>query len=190
MDNRFSEGSRNIVVNNLHGGLNVSFEPVQQVGSIINILLSKLIKEGGCKNDIKRRPPADAIIKIAHNDLSSRKSVVKRYLDYSAEIEKAYDDINSMIPSGKRDLLKSLENIYYQALDNFKIDYFSGEVDVNEVRANSVGIFDFILHSLKERVYTTKGGPEYEEYVDTGVEVVVAHAFIECIVMENPCNDT
>src|SRR5690606_33058957 len=120
----------------------------------------------------------------------SKSHVVKQYIDFSSQIEEAYTEIDSLIAFGKNTILRNLHDLYYAALDSVNIEYINSNIDINEIRQNSDFIFDFIVQKLRNIVFESKNMPAIREHIDLGVNVVIAHAFIECIIMENPEVDT
>lgn len=75
-------------------------------------------------------------------------------------------------------------------MDSIEVEYLTCEVDIIKIRENSEYILDFIIQKLKNTVFESKNTPSYKEHIELGVNVVVAHAFIECIIMENPTHDS
>jgi hypothetical protein len=58
------------------------------------------------------------------------------------------------------------------------------------IRENSEYILDFVIQKLRNSAYESKNILQIKEQIDQGINVVVAHAFIECIIFENPENVT
>ncbi|PSJ18153.1 ABC-three component system protein [Nitrosomonas supralitoralis] len=175
-----------IHIRNVSGNVNIGDSPEYQVSSAINELLKVLANKPFKFEIMMRRPSAETIIKINHNNLRSKKHVIKQYLDYSSKIEEAYLEIDSLVAFGKNTILRNIYDLYYSALDEVGIDYMSSIVDINLIRRNSDFIFDFIVQKLKNTVFESKNTPVIKEHIELGVNVVVAHAFIECIILENP----
>jgi hypothetical protein len=164
--------------------------PEYKVASVINELLKQLASKPFIFRRSQRMPPAATIVKIKHNQIQSKSHVIKQYLDHSAAIESAYIDIDSIVAFGKEIILQNLSDLYFAALDELNIEYILGCLDVAAVRDNSEFILDFIIQKLKNSVYESSNVPGLKEQIDRGVNVVVAHAFIECVIFENPGNDT
>lgn len=181
--------SKTVYIEKNAGNVNIGDSPEYEVSSIISELLQKLAEKPSEYKPTRRRPSSETVLKISHNNLSSKSNIIKQYLDYSSKIEEAYREIDRMIPFGKNTILENLNNLYCSALDSLEIEYLTLEVDLEKVRENSDYILEFIVQKLKNTVFESKNTPTYKERIELGVNVVVAHAFIECIIMENPNND-
>lgn len=171
------------------GNLVIGDAPEYGVSTAINELIIKLASKPFIFQKTRRSPSSETIKKINHNNIKSKKHIIKQYLDFSSNIESAYDTIDSAIPFGKQIVMQNLNDLYYAALDEVNIDYFENVVDIVLIREHSEYILDFIIQKLKNLSYESNNTPNVKEQVELGVNVVVAHAFIECIVMENP-NDS
>jgi hypothetical protein len=185
-----NEPKKIVTVQNVAGNVNFGESPEYQVSSAINELLNILVDKPFEFKVMKRRPSSETIVKIAHNNLQSKSHVIKQYLDYSSKVEQAYSEINSLVTFGKDTILRSLYDLYYSALDAIEIEHIATDVNTQKVRENSDFIFDFIVQKLRNVVFESNNTPAIKEHIDLGVNVVVAHAFIECVIMENPENDS
>lgn len=182
--------NKTVNVNHVLGNLNIGDAPEYQVSSAINELLNILASKHFEFKVLNRKPSSDTIIKIKHNHIESKGHIIKQYLDYSSKIEEAYSEIDSLVVFGKDTILRNLNDLYYSALDAAQIQHIVSDIDIEKVRENSEFILDFIIQKLKNTVFESKNTPLIKEHIDRGVNVVVAHAFIECIIMENPEDDT
>jgi hypothetical protein len=168
------------------GNLIVGDSPEYQVNTAINELITKLASMPFTFENTRRKPSSETIEKLKHNNIGAKKHIIKQYLDFSSKIESAYKAIDSSIPFGKQIVIQNLNDLYFAALDEVGIDYFEGTIDMSKVRENSEYILDFVIQKLRNLAYESKNTPTLKEEVNLGVNVIVAHAFIECIVMENP----
>lgn len=181
-----SGNAKTININSLSGNVNIGDVPEYQINSAINELLILLATKGSVFVRLDQQPTAEVVKKIRHNNLGSRSGIVRQYLEYSSKIEDAYNDVNALIPFGKDTILRSLNGFYFAALDEVGIDWLFGKIDIGKVRENSIFIIDFVISRLRNFVYESMNKPALKENVEVGINVVVAHAFIECVVMENP----
>lgn len=179
-----------ITINNVTGDVNITDAPEYEISSAINELLNCLARTPSEFQTLKRRPTPEVIVKIQHNNLKSKSNIIKQYMDHSSKIEEAYKEIDSMIAFGKTTILENLNHLYYSALDELNIEYLLAEVDISLIRENSNYIIEYIIEKLKNTALKSKNKPKYREYIELGINVVVAHAFIECIIMENPNIDS
>lgn len=168
------------------GNLYIGEAPEYKVGSAINELLNILAERPFQFSRIRRIAPASTLEKINHNKIQSKRFIIKQYLDHSAAIEAAYLGINSIIPFGRDIILQNLHDLYLSCLDDLGIDYLCGEVDIEGVRGGADYILESIIQKLKNTVFETKNSPSLREQIEQGVNVVVAHAFIECVIFEVP----
>lgn len=182
--------NKTVTVERNAGNLIIGNSPEYEISSAINELLNSLADKRTQFNKNRRRPSSETVVKIEYNNLKGKSHIIKQYLDHSSKVEEAYSDIDSLIPFGKDTILQNLNDLYYLALDSIEVDYLTCDVDIVKVRENSEFILDFIIQRLKNTVFESKNTPTYKEHVELGVNVVVAHAFIECIIMENPSYDS
>lgn len=161
--------------------------PELLIGSAINELLSTLSNKPRTFQAKRRKPSADTIVKIEYNNLKSRQNIVQTYQNYSLQIEESFIDIDQQIINGKTIILENLQNLYFEVLDELKIDYICVDViNINKIRENSDDIIDYIILKLKNLSVESNNCNLTHEAIDIGIKVIVAHAFIECIIMENP----
>lgn len=182
--------NKTVTVERNAGNIIIGNSPEYEISSAINELLNSLAAKRTQFNKNRRRPSSETVVKIEYNNLKGKSHIIKQYLDHSSKVEEAYSDIDSLIPFGKDTILQNLNDLYYLALDSIEVDYLTCDVDIVKVRENSEFILDFIIQRLKNTVFESKNTPTYKEHVELGVNVVVAHAFIECIIMENPSYDS
>lgn len=178
--------NKKVNIEKVNGNVLIDVSAEYRVGSAINELLKIISSNQISFERINRKPSPQTIVKIDHNNLRGRSSIIREYLIYSSTIENAYDEIDRIVPFGKNIILRSLNSLYFQALDRFDIDHILGDIDIEKIRDHSEQIIDFIIDKLKDTIYKSANTPELSEYINTGVNVTVAHAFIECVIMENP----
>lgn len=177
--------NKTVVIQNSLGNVNIGYSPEYRVDSVINELLIHLAATP-FKFEIRdRKVPVAAVRKIQYNNIRMNRHIIQQYLEHSAAIETAYERIDNLIPFGRGTVLRNIKNLYYQCLDAFNIDYF-GDIDICQIRENSDQIIEFIVNSLKNLAFESRNVPSMKEHVMQGINVIVAHAFIECIVLEVP----
>jgi len=175
-----------ITIEKNFGNTYIGDSPEYAVDSAINELLNQLANKKYKFQNIKRKPTSDTVFKIKHNNLKSTNHIIKQYLDHSSKIEVALKDIDSVVPFGKQIVLHTLNDLYFQALDNFNIDFLSCEIEIEKIREHSDQIIEYIIIKLKNAAFESKNTPTFKEYIELGINVIVAYAFIECVIMENP----
>lgn len=178
--------NRTVSIEKVVGSVHFGDAPEHNIDSVINEILV-LIAEGDLSWDINgRKPSVDTISKIKYNELGSKSSIIRQYLRYSQKVETSFNAIDALIPFGKNKILSSLNDLYYEALDFVGIDYLLTDISIEQVRANSSSIIEFITEKLHQTAYESKNKPKLKEDLDVGINVVIAHAFIECVVLETP----
>lgn len=180
--------TKQVNINNVFGPVNIENNTEYKIGSIVNSLLNLLVKNENLHINNFTKPPAKTIKKIKYNNLEKRKYVIVVYQKHSKIIEEAFNNLNSLIPFGKEKVLNSLNNMYYEALDIFEIDYLDDDY-LPLVQIKSIEIIDFILYKMKCKIIESDCSDFFSEDIDLGTQLIVAYAFIECQIMENP-NDS
>ncbi|MDC5499251.1 hypothetical protein OHX04_12600 [Acinetobacter baumannii] len=176
-----------VTINKQIGNTYIGANPELLIGSAINELLNTLSSKPREFQVKRRRPSADTIIKIEYNNLNARQNIVQTYQSYSLQIEESFIDIDQQIINGKTVILENLQNLYFEVLDELEIDYMCVDIiDINKIRENSDDIIDYIILKLKNLSIESNNCNIPHEAIDIGIKVIVAHAFIECIIMENP----
>jgi hypothetical protein len=168
----------------VEGDLNQVESPEVNVDSIINRIISDIVSKAVVMDFKDRTFPSKITVKIKHNQLVSQKKIVQQYKSYSARIETAYDVVDKDIINGKQTAMALLNGMYFTALEKYDIDPF--DVDIEVVRKNADDIVLNIIKQLRKFVYKSANVAKYKEQVEIGIKVVVAHAFVECVVLENP----
>lgn len=176
-----NDGTINI---HLHGDHNEDRNIDSVINEILNVLVSSPVTD--YTNTI--RPTSETIEKINYNNLIKTKNIIQTYLSYSEKVEAAFAHIDKAVPFGKSTIITKLRRMYYEALDTFGIEYFGEEQDnyISSLRENA----DAIIESIRKKVIglsmATQNKPQYIEQIEIGVDVIIAHAFIECTIMEKP----
>ncbi|MCH4996025.1 hypothetical protein I1A41_07360 [Pectobacterium carotovorum] len=162
--------------------------PENNVDSIINVIIGDIASAKVKIDRSDRSFPASVAIKIEHNMLNTKRRIVLRYKSYSSHIERAYFLAEQNIINGKQSAMELLNEMYCNSLEKYEIDSF--EPDIAQVRQHADEIISDVIKQLRKFVYNSANVTQYKEQVEIGLSVVVAHAFVECCVLENPNNAT
>ncbi|UNH41544.1 hypothetical protein MNY66_10845 [Moellerella wisconsensis] len=162
--------------------------PENNVDSIINIIIGDIASTKVKIDRSDRSFPANVTTKINHNLLNSRRRIILQYKSYSSHIERAYILAEQNIINGKQSAMELLNEMYCNSLEKHGIDSF--EPDITKVRQHADEIISDVIKQLRKFVYSSANVTQYKEQVEIGINVVVAHAFVECCVLENPNHDT
>lgn len=173
-----------VKIENVEGDVNLGKSPEENVDSIINNIIGDIVSSSVTIDRLDRTFPSEITKKINHNDLRKKRRIILEYKSYSSQIEKAYNIADKRVVNGKQTAMSMLNKMYFEALDKFDIDFF--DIDMDKVRENADDIVDNIIHKLRKFVYKSSNVSVYKEQVEIGISVVVAHAFVECLVLENP----
>lgn len=160
--------------------------PEQKVNSVLSQLLTEISLSPIVYEIHRRIVPADVIVKVKHNNLRSQRFILTQYQTYSATIETSYANIDKSIVNGKAKVLIILEQLYAKALSEFGLDLHWDEMNIEIIRDNADSIIEKIIKDLKVFCYKSANVPPDKESVEIGVNVIVAHAFVECLILENP----
>jgi hypothetical protein len=158
--------------------------PEINVDSIINVIIGDIALAGVKIDRNDRSFPSGVAKKIAHNLLKSNRRIVLQYKSYSSHIEKAYVLAEQNIINGKQTAMYLLNGMYCNSLDKYGIDSF--EPDICQVRKHADDIMSDVIKQLRKFVYNSANVTRFKEQIEVGINVVVAHAFVECFVLENP----
>ena len=175
-------------IKNIEGSFYNVASPESNVDSIINVIIADIssVKVRIDRGD--RSFPASVATKIDHNMLKTKRRIVLQYKFYSSHIERAYTLAEQNIINGKQTAMELLSDMYCKSLEKYEIDSF--EPDIVQVRQHADDIISDIIKQLRSFVYNSANATKYKEQVEIGLNVVVAHAFVECCVLENPNNAT
>lgn len=176
-----------VQIHEMNGDFNHAEPPESKVDSIINDVISELAQVQ-VTIDIKDRTfPSKVSKKIQHNQLRNNRSIVLKYKSYSSHIESAYGTVEKNVVNGKQTALLILHDMYEKALHKFNIDVW--EPDMDAIKQHADGIIDDVKTQLTKFLYKSSNINFTKEQMALGVDIVIAHAFVECYVLENP-NDT
>jgi len=178
---------KNLVnVGTVEGDLILTESAEQRVDSVVNSLLTEISLTPIEIDFRKRSVPADVVIKVDYNNLQSQRFILSQYQAYSASIETSYESIDKNIINGKAKVFMMLDKLYFTALSDIGLDPFFGEVNIELIREHADNIIIKIIKGLKDFCYKSSNTPSDKESVEIGVNVIVAHAFVECRILENP----
>jgi hypothetical protein len=173
-----------IDIKNVEGDFNNVESPEINVDSIINIIISDIALANVKIDRSDRSFPASVATKIDHNMLKSKRRIILQYKSYSSHIERAYTLAEQNIINGKQTAMELLNEMYCNSLEKYDIDSF--EPDIAQVRLHADDIIGDVIKQLRKFVYNSANVTQFKEQVEIGINVVVAHGFVECRVMENP----
>ncbi|MGX7653741.1 ABC-three component system protein [Shewanella putrefaciens] len=175
-------------IQNIEGDFYNVDSPEYNVDSIINVIIGDIASAKVKIDRTDRSFPANVAKKIDHNMLKSKRRIVLQYKSYSSHIESAYTLAEQNIVNGKQTALELLNEMYCKSLEKYGIDSF--EPDIAKVREHADDIISDVIKQLRKFVYNSANVTQYKEQVEIGLNVVVAHGFVECFVLENPNNAT
>ncbi|HGY9608531.1 MULTISPECIES: hypothetical protein [Vibrio] len=173
-------------IQNIEGDFYNVESPENNVDSIINVIIGDIASANVRIDRTDRSFPANVTTKINHNMLKTKRRIVLQYKSYSSHIEKAYTLAEQNIINGKQTAMELLNEMYCNSLDKYGIDSF--EPDIEQVRQHADDIISDVIKQLRKFVYSSANVTQYKEQVEIGLNVVVAHGFVECCVLENPNN--
>jgi len=174
-------------IKEIKGDLYLTESAVRKVDSVVNSLLTEIsLLSVDSLSKRKRSVPAAVIKKVNYNNLKTQRFILSQYQAFSTSIETAYKIVDENIVNGKSKIFLMLDDLYIKALSDIGIDPIFGEVDMELIRQHADDIIKKIIKGLKIFCYESSNVPSDKESVEVGVNIVVAHAFVECTVLENP----
>lgn len=133
------------------------------------------------------RSPVDVKEKIQFNDLKTHQWLFDSYAENSVLVEKSISELDLNIHNGSKKLKKQIRRFYRKALSDLEILTPDG-LDLAILRQRSSEVIDDVFAMTKAIV---EGSSDllagfYQEDINLGVELIVTHSIVECIVLENP----
>lgn len=175
-------------IQNIEGDFYNIEPPENNVDSIINVIIGDIASAKVKIDPSDRSFSANVTKKIEHNMLRSKRRIVLQYKSYSSHIESAYTLAEQNIINGKQTAMELLNGMYCNSLEKYEIDSF--DPDIVKVQKHADEIISDVIKQLRKFVYSSANVTQYKEQVEIGLNVVVAHGFVECRVLENPNNAT
>lgn len=133
--------------------------------------------------------PYEVQDKIRHNDLVNYKHLIEDYGVYQNSLDRVYKAIEEYLPT-VRYKIKRLINTKYKMIKNQLIAAHaqSAGSEIEILRRNSDGIISSIIKYLTEELHKSSTLEEgtYREDINTAIEIIVADAFVNCHILENP----
>lgn len=152
------------------------------IAEVVNILATSIKFDE--LPEISENLPLEVREKIEHNNIQQSKHIIESYKDYVLDLEKAYNILEQETPNANKKVLKIINTLYKSKIASLTIDNNNSVIDL--IRTISDNIMNEIITSLKETVFASKNLSAYSEDVDISINLIVADAFIKCLILENP----
>lgn len=127
--------------------------------------------------------PAEVKEKIRHNNVTRCRYIIETYKRNTIDLNNVYNTLEQERPGRKQKLLQIVNNCYKQQLCLLSENE---NVDIATIQQHSDTILENITKSLRKRVLESSNLKADNEDVDIAVNLIVADAFMECLVLENP----
>lgn len=127
--------------------------------------------------------PSGVAKKIQHNNLVRCRYIIETYKINTIDLENAYSTLEQERPGRKQKLLDIIHLCYKQQLGQLIVDDI---IDIETIRKNADAILENIVETLRAKVLESSNLNADNEDVDLAVNLIVADAFIQCLVLENP----
>lgn len=153
--------------------------------SIIAEVVNILSKIPASSNQMKksRSLPAEIRKKMDHNNLIKCRCIIESYKNNIIDLNKVYNTLEEERTGQTDKLLQVINDIYEEEIVDFIED---DSINIDLLREKSDEVFENILNKLKKEVLESANLDAYNEDVHIAVRLIVADAFIRCIVLENP----
>jgi hypothetical protein len=126
--------------------------------------------------------PLDVMQKIKLNNMKTSQNIIEAYKPLSSYLNSVYSDLEKIRISPRERVLQRLQNAYINELSKYE----NNENKTLEiVKANSDVIFFRIKEQIKNIVISSSNNISSEEDIDIALNVILADAFVNCIIMES-----
>ena len=176
-----------VYIENSHGPITLTPKSVAVQTTIIGKLVMRLSMEGATMKPQARLGIApDIQDKIIHNNICSESWLIYRYTEYGRAIEVAYQELNKNINNGKNKALRKIHDLYKEELALNQIQLVNPEMDKIRNIADVIikNIYRKLLCFVNENDSSLKD--VFMEDLEFGINLIVGHAFVECVILEAP----
>ncbi len=128
--------------------------------------------------------------KLDHNQVYKYRDLIEEYGDYGQNVIKTMATINQEKVGSEKKILTLIKGFYREIVGEIRREVgtdVSREEIIQLIRQRSDEILDLVISRLVDLVNDSANGHQMdEEDLVIGTKYVVAHAFIECKVLERP----
>lgn len=132
----------------------------------------------------------DIDAKLDHNRVFKYRTLIEEYGEYGQNVIKALSTVDQEKIGSEQKILKLISSFYKESLGELKKYHESTDQErdfIESIREHSDQIIEAVINKLVDVVNRSSNGSEMaEEDLTLGANYVVAHAFIECKVLERP----
>lgn len=147
------------------------------IAEVVNVLSKMSVKNVSTSKAITL--PAKVQEKIEYNNLSQSKSIIEKYKDNTIDLSKTYETIEQIKPGSKRKVQAVINDYYQSELTSFNT---SSNINSDEILEN-------ITSKLSDSILNSSNLSAYNEDVHLAAKVIIADAFIECLILKNPMDE-
>ena len=130
--------------------------------------------------------PEEVTVKIEYNYIERCKYIIESYKDYTIDLNNVYNTLEQAKPGKKQKLLDTIRDCYKQELSKLKENEKNELVDILVIKKYSDSILENIKQNLHTKILGSSNLDAYNEDVDKTLNLIVADAFIACIILKNP----
>ena len=159
-------------------------------------LISKVIKilsglpPTGENGSVGMLSSYDIDAKLDHTHVFRYRALVEEYGEYGQNVIKALNTVDQEKMGAEQKILKLINSFYKESIGELKKHHAAenkGTQLIESIRLHSDQIIESVINKLVTVVNNSSNGSELaEEDLILGANYVVAHAFIECKVLERP----
>lgn len=132
----------------------------------------------------------DIDAKLDHNHVFKYRALVEEYGEYGQNVIKALNTVDQEKMGAEQKILKLINSYYKESIGELKKHHIANNKSaelIESIRLHSDQIIESVINKLVTVVNNSSNGNELtEEDLILGAKYVVAHAFIECKVLERP----
>jgi len=125
--------------------------------------------------------------KIGHNNVVGYKWLIEDYGVYGKELDDKYDGLDEEAPGRKLKLFRLITDTYKIHLGRYQTENPKSELLII-IQSNADKIIHDVIEDLINKLLQSDNYDEnitMEEY-RISIQIIVAHAFIHCKILENP----
>jgi hypothetical protein len=151
------------------------------IAEVVNILSSQNIEINHAEDSTLL--PADIEEKIQYNNIQKSRAIIEMFKPNIADLERAYKTLEEVRSNAKEKILNII-NLKYE--EEISLGFENYNEKLKYIQNNSDNIFETIVKKLENMVYRSSNFEADQEDAEIAVKVILADAFINCLIMEKP----
>ncbi len=151
------------------------------IAEVVNILSSQNIEINFTEESMLL--PVNIEEKIQYNNIQKSRAIIETFKPNIADLERAYKTLEEVRSNGKEAILNIIHLKYKEEIS---LGFENYNEKLKYIQNNSDNIFGTIVKKLEKMIYSSSNLDATQEDVEIAVKVILADAFINCLIMEKP----